>query len=372
LLAQHRLGPEVHTRLEAREDLHEEREEAVKLRRAAPLVLHWHEGRLVVENYLTRRRAPATAAVLAVLDSAASGANLTDLARVVPAAPAQARRLVRALERATFLERVRSAGGALTLWKPWLPHAGLLHFGTRDEPYAPSREAAARFQRHALTVPPPPAVKAYRGAARISLPAPARLDLSLSDTLLARRTWRRFGRRPISIDDLSTLLSITWGIQQWARDGAGRRVALKTSPSGGAMHPGEVYVAAFNVRGVRRGLYHYDGGRHVLSRVRSPRQFVPSRYLPEQPWYAGAAALFLMTAVVARERWKYDSPRAYRAMVLDAGHLCQTFCLAATALQLAPFCSMALADSVVESDAGLDGFSEIALYAAGVGRRPAR
>jgi len=77
-----------------------------------------------------------------------------------------------------------------------------------------------------------------------------------------------------------------------------------------------------------------------------------------------------MTAVVERERWKYDSPRAYRAMLLDAGHLCQTFCLVATALDLAPFCSMALADSIVERDAGLDGVREIALYAAGVGGRP--
>jgi hypothetical protein len=57
-------------------------------------------------------------------------------------------------------------------------------------------------------------------------------------------------------------------------------------------------------------------------------------------------------------------------MLIDAGHLCQTFCLVATALGLAPFCSMALADSVVERDAGLDGLSEIALYAAGVGTRP--
>ena len=31
---------------------------------------------------------------------------------------------------------------------------------------------------------------------------------------------------------------------------------------------------------------------------------------------------------------------------------------------------MALADSVVERDAGLDGISEVALYAAGVGTRP--
>ncbi len=137
------------------------------------------------------------------------------------------------------------------------------------------------------------------------------------------------------------------------------------------MHPIEVYVAAFNVAGLARGLYHYDAARHALARVGPIRSKLRAdHYLPSQPWYRGAAAMFLMTAVVGRELWKYDSPRAYRAMLIDAGHLCQTCCLMATALGLAPFCSMALADSVIERDLGVDGVSEIALYAAGVGTRP--
>jgi SagB-type dehydrogenase family enzyme len=219
-------------------------------------------------------------------------------------------------------------------------------------------------------MPQPAPTKTYPPPRR-PLPPPEFVDVPLSEALTRRRTCRRFGRAPLSLNRVATLAGLTWGVQRWARDTAGGRVGLKTSPSGGAMHPGEVYVAAFKVRGLRRGLYHYDAARHALTRVAAaPVRFTPSRYLPSQPWYAGASALFLMTAVVERERWKYDSPRAYRAMLLDAGHLCQTFCLVATALGLAPFCSMALADSIVERDAGLDGVREVALYAAGVGTRP--
>jgi hypothetical protein len=69
--------------------------------------------------------------------------------------------------------------------------------------------------------------------------------------------------------------------------------------------------------------------------------------------------------------WKYSYARAYRAAFIEAGHLCQTFCLVATWLGLAPFCSMALADSRIERDLGLDGVSESVLYCAGVGTRPA-
>jgi nitroreductase len=81
--------------------------------------------------------------------------------------------------------------------------------------------------------------------------------------------------------------------------------------------------------------------------------------------------VFFFTAVFPREFWRYTYPRAYRAVLIEAGHLCQTFCLTATWLGLAPFCTMALADSRIERDLKLDGITESVLYAAGVGTRPA-
>jgi len=79
-----------------------------------------------------------------------------------------------------------------------------------------------------------------------------------------------------------------------------------------------------------------------------------------------------MTAVFSREQWKYPTARAYRVIQLDAGHLCQTFCLVATWLGLAPFCTAALADTRIEKTLGIDGISESVIYAAGVGHRPDR
>ena len=77
-----------------------------------------------------------------------------------------------------------------------------------------------------------------------------------------------------------------------------------------------------------------------------------------------------MSAIFKRNQWKYPDSAAYRTLILDAGHMCQTFCLTATWLGLAPFCTMALADSKVEKDLGLDGISESLVYAAGVGTKP--
>ena len=96
-----------------------------------------------------------------------------------------------------------------------------------------------------------------------------------------------------------------------------------------------------------------------------------ARYIPGQPWYEPAAALLILTAVFARTQWRYPFARAYRSVLLEAGHVCQTFCLAATWLGLAPFCTGRFADDLVEREMKIDGVTESFIYGAGVGSRPA-
>ena len=136
-----------------------------------------------------------------------------------------------------------------------------------------------------------------------------------------------------------------------------------------ARHPGEVYLMALRVEGLEPGLYHYHSARHRLEVVRrQASQAQASRYCAHQDYAGNAAALFLMTAVFPRTMWKYHRPRAYRVVLLDAGHLAQTFCLMATWLGLAPFCTAALKDTLIEKDLGIDGVRESILYVLGVGQ----
>jgi len=143
---------------------------------------------------------------------------------------------------------------------------------------------------------------------------------------------------------------------------------LKTSPSGGARHPVEVYLMALKVDGLEAGIYHYQAKDHLLERVSSgATSHLARQYCADQPHAGAAAALFIMTAVFARSMWKYHHSRAYRVVLLDAGHLCQTFCLTATRMGLAPFSTAAIEDSLIERDLGIDGISESVVYVAGVG-----
>ena len=224
--------------------------------------------------------------------------------------------------------------------------------------------------RYAKSKPIPLAIKRHAKAKQIALPATA-ADGEFARVLLQRRTWRKFSVEAVPLATLGNLLGLTWGIQHWISLPKIGSVAAKTSPSGGAMHPIEAYVLARNVAGLAAGFYHYNAADHQLELLRrgaTSRDI--ARLLANQEWYGSAAFVVFLTAVFARTRWKYDYARAYRAVLIEAGHLCQTFCLTATSLGLAPFCTMAFADSKIEKTLGIDGISESALYVTGAGMRP--
>jgi SagB-type dehydrogenase family enzyme len=165
---------------------------------------------------------------------------------------------------------------------------------------------------------------------------------------------------------MAALLWLTAGVQGWLHTPKHERLPLKTSPSGGARHPIDVYLLARHVTGVAAGLYRYDGIEHALVSI-GPAAARNRSYLPRQYWYEDAAAIVFFCAAFEKTRRRYGYPRAYRAVLLEAGHLCQTFCLTATALGLAPFSTLALDDRRIESDLGIDGISRAVVYAAGVG-----
>ena len=274
----------------------------------------------------------------------------------------------------SYVERgdraARGGETAMASWTEWNPAAGFFHNSTKDLWYAGLRTIERVTRERARVTPMPPSVKRYKGAPRVTLP-PARTSGEFPRVLLERRTWRRFARAPVDVQSLSTLLHLTAGVQSWAIGPAAQKVALKTSPSGGARQPIELYVVALNVQGLRKGLYHYASDRHVLERLAGRADAADvQRYFPQQWWYKGASAVIFFTAVFERVQWRYAHARAYRAVLIEAGHVCQTFCLTATWLGLAPFCSMALADSEIERDLGIDGIGESVMYAAGVGTRP--
>jgi SagB-type dehydrogenase family enzyme len=348
----------------------------VLFRRSPFLVSYWNDAELIFENYATGKGATAAPIATEVLNFFSRWLSADALFRHFSQYSASSlRAALKELERHSLLQRSDRKMGPLErsmdAWKDWNPAAGFFHFTGRDLPFEADLVDMGRYMEaltHEKAMPIP--VKQYPRAAQTVLPA-ARMDGEFARVLTARRTWRRFAPGKIALGDLGTLLGLTFGVREWVDVPPLGRFAVKTSPSGGALHPIEAYVVARDVEGISPGIYHYDATRHGLELLRrGMTRDRMSDYVMGQRWFSEAAAFVFMTAVFTRTQWKYRYPRAYRVVLAETGHLCQTFCLVATWLGMAPFCTMAMADSKIDRALGIDGVNEGVLYVAGVGKTP--
>ena len=350
------------------------RERTIQLRRARSLLAYWRDGRLFFHNFarrLTVSAKPITSEVLGFFSHWRSCEEA--IAHFADFTPRSMRSAISQLVKQELLLVRGSPEAAQDCriakeWSAWLPE-GSFHFSTKDPQYADlSNWSDDRLKSILPKTPAPKIFKTVKEAEKMLLPTPTFPDSELIRVLLARKTHRQFSKEKLPLETVSQLLRLVWGVTDYLHSPMLGKVLRKTSPSGGARHPEEVYLMALRVKGLRAGLYHYHPGHHYLERI-------STKATPEKAWlYCGrqryvkdAAALFLMTAIFRRTMWKYGYARAYRVVLLDAGHLCQTFCLVATWLGLAPFCTAALKDTLIEHDLGIDGIRESVLYVAGVG-----
>jgi len=344
-----------------------------RVRRARSLAVTWRDGRLTFENYLTREVVSAEPAALAVLSFFDAWRAPGELAAELPDyRPASLERAVATLLRHTLLVREGSGEAErdellATAWRHWLPQAGF-HFSTKDVPFASPRRWRSLVRQFLAESPQPEIFKLYPERRQIALPPSVAPEGEFLRVLLARSTHREFSGERVPLAKVAELLRYTWGATGELDSPNFGRLLHKTSPSGGARHPGEVYLAAFDVEGLAPGLYHYNVRDHALELLRrGDLRRELERLAVGQKHVGRAAAVCVMTAVWARSSWKYRSPRAYRVVTLDAGHLGQTFCLVATWLGLAPFTTAALRDTELETLLGVDGITESVLYLVGIG-----
>ncbi|WP_179958218.1 SagB family peptide dehydrogenase [Chitinimonas arctica] len=347
----------------------------MRFKRAGTLVVYWQDEQLVFHNYAQRSTVQASFVTMEILNffndwqTTEAAAAFFDGYSAASIAGAVAELLDGGLLIAEATPAALQDQAIGRDWAPWLPEASF-HFSSKDAAYV-HRDSPPELKQSSLPItPPPPFFKSIAGATAIALPTPAMPLQDFGEVLLRRRTHRKFSAQAVALADIAQLLSMVWGVKGYIDTPTFGKLPLKTSPSGGARHPGEVYLMALRVEGLAPGIYHYHPVDHTLSLVNG--QVSPERaasYCADQRYVGDAAALFLMTAMFPRTMWKYHKPRAYRVVLLDTGHLGQTFCLLATALGLAPFGTAALKDTLIEHDLGIDGVNESAMYVTGVGHR---
>ncbi|MFA5852196.1 MAG: SagB/ThcOx family dehydrogenase [Spirochaetales bacterium] len=219
----------------------------------------------------------------------------------------------------------------------------------------------------------PPVEEAYGttfGSAAASAVEPGAVELdaveldaasALHSLLKTRQSRRMFRIAALSLAELSYLLWSCEGV----RENKGK-FSFRTTPSGGARHPLDVYIFSRAIEGLKPGLYRYLPLEHslVLEREGDDSPTLDKALMGQ---LLNSACVVFWAAVPYRSEWRYGKA-ADKLVALDAGHSCQNLYLACEALGLGT-CAIGKYDQTeLDKYLGLDGEDMFAMYAAIVGK----
>ena len=173
----------------------------------------------------------------------------------------------------------------------------------------------------------------------IKLPNPQlKGKVSLEETILKRRSVRRYRREPLNLSQLSQIL--------WSAQGVTGTGEFRAAPSAGATYPLEIFVFV-GKQGViasktkqapkelQAGIYHYEADSHSLS-LHKPADLRPdlARATLDQEFIIDAPVDIVICALYHRTSYRYGR-RGERYVHIEVGHVGENIHLQAVALGLA-------------------------------------
>lgn len=209
--------------------------------------------------------------------------------------------------------------------------------------------------------------KEYPRFPRILLPISKAAKKDLFDTILRRKSKRKFTGEHISLEKLSMLLFFSAGINRVdERENTSRRVY----PSGGARYPLEVYTIQLQEEeNLIAGIYHYNLKYHSLELLQKGSFLNHLRVIVgriNEEIIKKSTAILVITAVFNRTEIKYGN-RGYRFALFEAGHMAQNCYLVCTALDLGCCSIGGFLDDKINKLLDLDTEKEQALYLIAIG-----
>jgi SagB-type dehydrogenase family enzyme len=203
------------------------------------------------------------------------------------------------------------------------------------------------------------------GGQGVDLPEPQPPAVSLERALALRRTASGFTGCTLSLDEFATLVGLS--ARATLPRVPGLPPAGRPYPSGGALYPIETLVHPLTVAGVEPAVYRYHPLAHRLIRIAAPLRPGRLRWLlNDHPVEEASLAIFLAADLGRPSLARYGG-KAYRLLLLEAGHLAQTLLLVAAAQGFAGLPLCGFRDAELSAAAGLPSTQPI-VYALVLGR----
>jgi hypothetical protein len=212
--------------------------------------------------------------------------------------------------------------------------------------------------------------RSYSGCPHVDLPKQdAPMTGTLETILTNRRSEHHFSGVPVSLDELARVLLLGDGIVSRMTSEDGAEFLLRTAPSGGGLYPIETFCIVFRVEGVAPGAYFYNTQKHRLEQV-AAEDFRPHLAAATnlQSEVENAGFCIVLSAVLPRSSFKYGQ-RAYRFVLLEAGHIAQNVLLAAEGLNLGGLPVGGFFDDDLNAVLNLDGCQEFVVYLLLIGNK---
>lgn len=189
---------------------------------------------------------------------------------------------------------------------------------------------------------------------------------NIYDCIMDRKSNRIYKEDEMTLKELSFLLRTTQQIKEIKGNGY---VGLRAVPSAGGRHPFETYLAVSNVKGLEKGIYRYLPLEHKLLLIKEEEGIsnIVSEGANRQKFVSNAAVTFIWSCIPYRTEWRY-AHRAYKIMLLDAGHICHGLYLSCEAIGFGT-CAIASYDQgFMDNLIGIDGEDEFVVYMSPVGK----
>lgn len=202
----------------------------------------------------------------------------------------------------------------------------------------------------------PVTVRTYSCLPKVSLPTGI-LDIAVPALALIREGLSALPdshiRPPQDLKTLATWLYMAYGITTERRY-ENHRYSLRTCPSAGALYPCEIYLAAFAIDGLERGLYSFNPSDFSLARLRSGPETLAQikRGRPDLAFLKSVPGALLVSSIYWRSAWKYRA-RGFRVALLDGGHLTANLVAVANGLGITTMTRLKMNDNVMRELIGL-------------------
>jgi SagB-type dehydrogenase family enzyme len=203
----------------------------------------------------------------------------------------------------------------------------------------------------------------------IDLPS-SRVDLrlSLEEAIVTRITARSMQRCPVTLEYIGTILYYACGITR-GNEGSPFPRPFRTTPSGGALYPLEIFFHSMGSGDLDPGIYHYNPTQNNL-RLINAGDLSPgiAEAMVQSSIVFESSLIIFITALFERSTFKYGD-RGYRFVLLEAGHVAQNINLVSNALGLGCVNVGGYFDRQIDHLLGIDGVGHSTIYIIGIGKK---